>query len=67
VNAHRHGQAPTLLATVQLHGPAKDLTALLAAKDESHYGLNLVSAAKSRALLRRAHQMVVHARDALSG
>ncbi|MGF1664134.1 MAG: hypothetical protein ACFCVG_17000 [Kineosporiaceae bacterium] len=64
-----HGQAPALLATVQPHGlaMAKDLAALLAAKDESHYGLNLVSAAKARALLKRAHRMVALARDVLSG
>lgn len=46
---------------------ANDLTALFAAKDESHYGLNLVSAAKARALLKRAQRMVAHARDVLSG
>ena len=45
---------------------AKDLTELLAAKDDSHYGVSLVSRARAQALLRRAEHMVATARDVLN-
>jgi len=62
-----HGQASTLLATVVPHGVrmAKDLGELLAAKDESHYGLHLVTRARAEALLRRAGRMVEAATEVL--
>jgi hypothetical protein len=55
-----HGQAPGLLAAVEPHGRdlAKDLAGLLAAKDDSHCGVSLVSRLKAEALLRRARRMV---------
>jgi hypothetical protein len=64
-----HGQAPDLVATVHPHGAemARDLRALLAAKDDSHYGLHLVSASKAHALLKRARRLVDRAGDVVSG
>jgi len=44
---------------------AKDLGELLAAKDESHYGLHLVTRARAEALLRRAGRMVEAATEVL--
>jgi hypothetical protein len=63
-----HGQALTLLATVAPHGRqlAKDLGELLAAKDDSHYGLSLVGRVKAETLLRRARRMVETAAKVLN-
>jgi hypothetical protein len=44
---------------------SKDLIELLAAKDDSHYGLSLVDRAKAEALLRRATRMVATAAEVL--
>ena len=62
-----HGQATALLVTVAPHGRqmAKDLTELLAAKDDSHYGLSLVGKGKAEGLLRRARRLVDAAADVL--
>jgi hypothetical protein len=63
-----HGQAPALLSTVEPHGRelAKDLSELLAAKDDSHYGVSLVSRVKAQGLLRRARHMVETAGEVLN-
>lgn len=54
-----HTEAVKLLATVAPNGEAmaKDLTRLLAAKDESHYGVTLVDRAKARRLVGYAKRM----------
>lgn len=63
-----HNEAPQLLKTVQPHGPqmAKDLAALIAAKDESHYGVQLVSRAKAQQMLKRASRLVACASDVVN-
>jgi hypothetical protein len=62
-----HAEAIELLKGVAPHGPkmAKALRDLLAAKDESHYGLTLVSRTKARVMLRRAASLVDDARSIL--
>lgn len=64
-----HSEAVRLLATVAPHGEAmaKDLSRLLAAKDESHYGLTLVDRAKARRLLGYAKRMTELAAKAVAG
>ena len=64
-----HATATTLLRTVLPHGEAmaKDLTRLLAAKDESHYGLALVDRAKARRLVGCARRLMDLARDGVDG
>ncbi len=64
-----HGEAPKLLGTVVPHGEAmaKDLRRLLAAKDESHYGLTLVDRAKARRLVGYARRITDLAREVLAG
>lgn len=54
-----HGEATRLLRTVVPHGEdmAKDLGRLLAAKDESHYGVALVDRSKARRLLGYARRI----------
>ena len=54
-----HTEASKLLRTVLPHGEdmAKDLDRLLAAKDESHYGVTLVDRAKARRLVGYAKRM----------
>jgi len=64
-----HATATTLWRTVVPHGEAmaKDLTRLLASKDESHYGLTLVDRAKARRLVGCARRLIDLARDAVDG
>src|SRR5262245_24466557 len=59
-----HARATELLMAVAPNGPrtAKALRELLAAKEDSHYGLSLVSRTKARAMLRRASSLVEDAR-----
>jgi hypothetical protein len=54
-----HREAVSLLRTVAPHGEdmAKDLARLLAAKDESHYGVTLVDRAKARRLVGYARRI----------
>jgi len=54
-----HSEAMKLLRTVVPHGEAmaKDLGRLLAAKDDSHYGVTLVDRAKARRLLGYARRI----------
>lgn len=54
-----HAEATKLLRTVVPHGAdmAKDLGRLLAAKDESHYGVTLVDRSKARRLLGYARRL----------
>ena len=56
---HDHTEAVTVLRSVVPHGEAmaKDLGRLLAAKDESHYGVALVNRAKARRLVACARRM----------
>lgn len=64
-----HRDAVKLVATVEPHGKemAKDLGRLLAAKDESHYGVTLVDRAKARRLVGYAKRMVDRAHDIVIG
>jgi hypothetical protein len=64
-----HAAAATLLRTVVPHGEAmaKDLARLLAAKDESHYGLTLVDRAKARRLVGYARRLIDLASDVVAG
>jgi hypothetical protein len=64
-----HGDAPRLLRTVAPHGEAmaKDLARLLAAKDESHYGVTLVDRAKARRLVGYSRRMIQLAGEVLTG
>lgn len=64
-----HSEAVKLLATVDPHGKemAKDLSRLLASKDESHYGVTLVDRTKARRLVGYARRLVERARDVLAG
>lgn len=59
-----HVHATELLTTVAPNGPkmAAALRGLLAAKDESHYGLSLVSRDKARRMVRRAADLIDEAR-----
>jgi hypothetical protein len=54
-----HAEAITVLRSVVPHGAemAKDLARLLAAKDESHYGLALVDRGRARRLVGYARRM----------
>ena len=63
-----HTEAIKLLATVVPHGEdlAKDLGRLLAAKDESHYGVTLVDRTKARRLLGYARRMTEMAEQVLN-
>ncbi len=64
-----HNEAVRLLGTVIPHGGdmAKDLARLLAAKDESHYGVTLVDRAKARRLLGYARRITELAGQVLTG
>jgi len=64
-----HGEALRLLGTVVPHGEvmAKDLGRLLAAKDESHYGVTLVDRAKARRLVGYARRLIGRAGEVLAG
>lgn len=64
-----HGEAVTLLATVEPHGNdmAKDLSRLLASKDESHYGFTLVDRTKARRLVGYAKRLVERAGHVVAG
>jgi hypothetical protein len=55
-----HRQALALLNQVAPHGPAlaRDLSRLLAVKDDAHYGLLHVSGQRSAAALRQARRLV---------
>lgn len=55
-----HAQAIALLTTVQGNGPrmARHLSALLAAKDESHYGVHLVAEKNAHKLVAQAQALV---------
>ncbi len=61
-------EAVKILRTVVPHGEdmAKDLGRLLAAKDESHYGLTLVDRAKARRLLGYARRITERAGQVLA-
>jgi hypothetical protein len=63
-----HVEAVKLLGTVVPHGEAmaKDLGRLLAAKDESHYGVTLVDRTKARRLLGYARRLTELAGQVLS-
>lgn len=54
-----HSEAVRVLHNVEPHGPAmaKDLKRLLAAKDESHYGVTLVDRGKAMRLVGYAKRM----------
>lgn len=62
-----HSQAITLLASVRTNGPrmARHLSVLLAAKDESHYGVQLVAEQNARKLVAHAQALVSLAQDVL--
>jgi hypothetical protein len=62
-----HTEAIRLLRTVVPHGEdmAKDLSRLLAAKDESHYGVTLVDRTKARRLLSYARRITELADEVL--
>lgn len=64
-----HAEAMKLVRTVVPHGEeiAKDLSRLLAAKDESHYGVTLVDRTKARRLLGYARRITDRARDVVQG
>lgn len=63
-----HTEAVALLRSVVPHGAdmANDLTRLLAAKDESHYGLTLVNPTKARRLLTYAKRITDTARRVIT-
>jgi hypothetical protein len=65
----QHSEATTMLKTVMPHGPAmaKDLGDLVAAKDDSHYGLHLVSEAKATLMLKKATRLAALARQVVDG
>lgn len=67
--AQDHAEATRLLRTVAPHGEAmaKDLARLLAAKDESHYGVTVVGRAKARRLLGYARRLTELAERVLAG
>ncbi len=50
--AQDHGQAGDLVATIELNGKAmaKKLGEVVSAKDDSHYGLALVSSSKAKSM-----------------
>jgi predicted dehydrogenase len=58
------GQLHLVLYQVKRRG-VQDLARLLAAKDESHYGVTLVNRAKARRLVGYARRMAEHAREVL--
>lgn len=60
-----HAEAVQLLKTVEPHGEAmaKNLSRLLAAKDDSHYGVTLVDRAKARRLVENARRLVTLAAE----
>jgi hypothetical protein len=63
-----HKEAVNLVRTVAPHGEdmAKDLGRLLAAKDESHYGVSLVDRAKARRLVGYARRLTELAAEVLA-
>jgi hypothetical protein len=63
-----HSEAIKLLGTVVPHGEhmTKDLSRLLAAKDESHYGVTLVDRTKARRLVGYARRITELAGHVLS-
>jgi hypothetical protein len=63
-----HNEAATMLKTVMPYGAemARDLAALVAAKDESHYGLHLVSRTKAKQMLHKAKRLLDHARTVVN-
>ena len=64
-----HAEAVKLLRTVVPHGEemAKDLGRLVAAKDESHYGVTLVDRTKARRLVGYAKRLTERARSVVTG
>ena len=50
--AQDHGQAEDLIATIELNGKAmaKKFGEVVSAKDDSHYGLALVSSSKAKSM-----------------
>jgi hypothetical protein len=64
-----HTEAVKLVRTVEPHGAdmAKDLSRLVAAKDESHYGVALVDRAKARRLVGYAQRITSLAEEVLAG
>lgn len=64
-----HKEAVGLLRTVAPDGivMAKDLARLLAAKDESHYGLTLVDRNKGRRMVAYARRMIELAASVIAG
>jgi len=64
-----HTEAVKLLRTVAPHGEAmaKDLGRILAAKEESHYGVTLVDCAKARRLVGYARRITDLAQDVVAG
>jgi hypothetical protein len=65
----QHNEATAMLKTLMPHGPAmaKDLGDLVAAKDDSHYGLHLVSEAKANLMLKKAERLTALARSVIDG
>lgn len=63
-----HAQAVDLLATVMPDGPrmAKLLGEVLAAKDDSHYGLAHISARKAQVLVKKADTLTAWADELVS-
>ena len=64
-----HAEAVKLVRTLVPHGEemAKDLGRLLAAKDESHYGVTLVDRAKARRLVGYAKRLIDRAAQVVAG
>ncbi len=61
--AQDHTQAVTLIATIEPSGKAmaRRFREVVNAKDESHYGLALVSTAKSRSMVAKAEGLTIWA------
>lgn len=66
--AQGHSQAAVLIATVEPggQGMAKMFSAVIAAKDASHYGLSLVDDRSARALVDKARALTEWARQVLA-
>lgn len=66
--AQAHDQAQVLLATIEPGGRAMaaKFGRIIAAKDESHYGLHLVTRSKAKALLRQASDLTEWSRGVLA-
>jgi hypothetical protein len=64
-----HAEAVKLVRTVVPHGDdmAHDLGRLLAAKDESHYGITLIDRAKARRLVGYARRLTTRAGAVIAG